>query len=182
MSLLLWIDPGMSTGIALGTYSDDQPYTLEGTWQVGGGLRGLVEWWDSDAPGEVEMLYLGEIGVEKFTPRPHAGGGGLTLKTVEPLRIEGWLVGNRLIEDYPLDGSSAPPQWQHPPLQYFAGGKTVAEKKKRQHAWLKEHGLYVTGKDVGQPNADDARSAIAHSIAFLRKFHRPTQGHYFREG
>lgn len=72
------------------------------------------------------------------------------------------------------------PTWVSPPQQYFSGGDGKAKKKQAQHRWLKENGLYVTGKMVGCDNADDVRSAIAHAIAFLvRQKHRPTIEHYF---
>ena len=72
------------------------------------------------------------------------------------------------------------PTWTSPAQQYFSGGEGKAKKKQAQHRWLKEKGLYVTGKMVGCDNADDVRSAIAHAIAYLvRSKHRPTIEHYF---
>lgn len=180
MTYLLWIDPGMSTGVALGRYSDTKPYELVKAWQIPGGLVGFRDFFRSGQLLEPDIGDESVVGCEKFTPRPNAKGGGLPLKVVEPMRIEGWLVGEEILPDYPVDGTPAPREWQHPPAQYFAGGKDQPEKKKRQHAWLKEHDFYVTGSMLGQPNADDARSAIAHSIAFMRKLeHMPTLKEHF---
>lgn len=43
---VLSIDPGVSTGIALIGYAPDDPPTLEGAWQFGGGVVGLGTWSD----------------------------------------------------------------------------------------------------------------------------------------
>jgi hypothetical protein len=177
MTDLMWIDPGKSTGVALGRFSDDTPYELIRAWQIPGGVRGFTEWWYAHAGLHPEIR-----GCEKFTPRQNKGHN-LTMAAVEPLRVEGWLVGEGYIEDY-VEGTKQP-VWQHPPAMYFSSPNRlpVEEKKKRMHAWLKATGeLYVTGKTVGQKNADDARSAMAHSIAYMRGIrHMPTLRHYFKE-
>ena len=110
---------------------------------------------------------------EKFTP---IGGPGfnLTLKSCEPLRVEGWLVGKQYIPDYPG------PEWQRPDAMYFCGGSGVKEKRKRAKEFLKEHGLYATGKTVGAKDAEDVISATLHLLAYMRKIgHMPTLRKYF---
>lgn len=216
MNTLISIDPGMQTGISVGTYSDTEPYTLTHSFQIGGGVEGFIkkvrvskgEDWTmrayaylhvggrtdfslgSEEPFECEdkrypecpdddhLCYRDEwvsnteVIAEKFTSR--GGGQGFALRTehLEPLRIEGAMLALGL-----------QPHWVSPPQQYFAGGKTKPEKKKAQHRWLKEHDLYVTGKMVDSPDADDVRSSIAHAIAYLvRQKHMPTIQHYFKEG
>lgn len=74
------------------------------------------------------------------------------------------------------DYRAAEKRWRDPSLQYLVGGKDLADKKKRQHRFLKESGFYVTGKQFGTPDADDARSAIAHGLAYLARElrHEPT--------
>lgn len=178
MTYLLSIDPGLSNGAALGHYSDTEAYELVKAYQFKGGARGLADWFRSGAlyrDTEDWPSYDTEERVvicEKFTARQP-----LTRVMEESLRGEGWLVGEHWLPDYDVD----PSVWPHPPAQYFAGGKDQPEKKKRMHAWLKSHDLYVTGSMLGQPNADDARSAIAHSIGWLRKQeHGPTLERYFR--
>lgn len=176
MTYLLSVDPGWSTGVVLGTYDDDSPFEVEKVWQIPGGVEALARWYYQTFWPVYGGLHFESV-VEKFTPRPN-GKFGLTLKSVEPLRCEGWLVGERVVEDYHT-GST---EWQQPGEQYFAGGKTKVEKKKRQHQWLKEHDLYVTGKMVGAPDADDVRSTLAHALVKLRKQnHMPTLEHYFKE-
>ena len=47
VTYLLWIDPGMSTGVALGRYSDTKPYELVKAWQIPGGLVGFRDFFRS---------------------------------------------------------------------------------------------------------------------------------------
>lgn len=190
MTTLISIDPGMSSGIAVGTYSDTEAFQLTHVFQIEGGLLGFRDhvafgraYLTPDSP--VTSLSVGgvvhvavaplEIICEKFTPRPN-GKGGLTLASVEPLRIEGHLVGSGVMPDYPDKA------WRQPSSQYFmcpSRGVTLPEKKKAARAWLKENGFYFTGRDVGCKDADDARSATLHALSYLRKFHKPTQLAFF---
>lgn len=184
---LISIDGGMSTGISVGTYSDTEPYRLTHSFQIGGGVEGFLSQttFRIDEDEGVDFVNLRDVRItpnhmcpenttliaEKFTAR--GGGQGFALRTehLEPLRIEGAMLAMGLN-----------PHWVSPPQQYFAGGKSKPEKKKAQHKWLKEHDLYVTGKMVDAPDADDVRSSIAHAIAFLvRERHIPTMKHYFKE-
>lgn len=216
MKTLVSIDPGVSSGIAVGTYSDTEPYRLVKAFQVEGGLTGILknlrlieedfgEWgvlrvgpltgesisvdlWDTednpdwDPDGE-EMNFevtshTGTVIAEKFTPRS-GGGFSHTQASTEPLRIEGALIALGVLPDYRIGKSN--PRWQQPKEMYFAGGEDLSTRKKRAHAWLKNHDLYVTGKDVGCKDANDARSAMLHAIAYLRKQkHLPTLEHYFK--
>lgn len=112
---------------------------------------------------------------ENFTARSPKGFS-YTTASLEPLVGIGVLIDRGVID---RDDKN---QMCDPRLQYFAGGKDKAEKKKRQHAWLKEHDLYVTPKSVSSPDADDVRSSMAHAIAwFRRQKHMPTINHYFPE-
>lgn len=191
-SYLLSIDPGKSSGLALFSYSETRPAKLVQYAQVEGGVEGLLDWmarhhdfaepdmglhtnifgWGSMDWQEPNGSVLSVV-VEKFTPRQ-----ALSLDAAEPLVCEGALIALGIIPKYTPPNH---PNWQQPAAQYFAGGKTLAEKKKRQHAWLKENGFYVTGKDVGCKDADDVRSAIAHGLVwFRRNKHLPTLERFFR--
>lgn len=198
---LISIDAGMSTGLVVGTYSDTEPFKLTHFFQIEGGVEGFIKsvshYEDTDSfsgggtcfmvskPGlslrEQFCLWYGEILelgyieppvvlAEKFTARGGANSGfAYKTRDLEPLRIEGAMLAMGLN-----------PTWTSPAQQYFSGGDGKAKKKQAQHRWLKEKGLYVTGKMVGCDNADDVRSAIAHAIAYLvRSKHRPTIEHYF---
>lgn len=108
---------------------------------------------------------------EKFTARA-TSGFSYTTASLEPLRCEGALIALGLMPDY----STAEKRWRDPSLQYLVGGKDKADKKRRQHAFLKDSGFYVTGKTLDSPDADDARSAISHGLAYLAREvkHKPT--------
>lgn len=176
---LLSVDPGWSTGIAFFSVPDDAPATLAGVWQFEGGVSALMDWHCEHHRGT--LLRLGEYAtiVEKFTARA-TDGFSYTTRSLEPLVCEGFLIAHGYVPPYE---SAKTPGWVQPPAQYFAGGKDKADKKKRQHAFLKATGeFYVTGKQFGTPNADDARSAIAHGLAHLRGTHAPTREFYWREG
>lgn len=200
MKTLISIDPGMSTGLCVGTYSDTEPYKLTHYFQITGGVEGFLEQVAYDWDGEQGALYICApvvppsfplsssfldvhkdhvsyrndltVIVEKFTARGGANQGfAYRTKDLEPLRIEGAILAMGL-----------KPTWVSPAQQYFSGGEGKAKKKQAQHKWLKEHGLYVAPKDVGSTDADDVRSTIAHSISHLRRTkHMPTINHYFPE-
>ena len=176
MKNLLSIDPGVSTGVALFRYSDVEPATLEDKWQIEGGIEGFLDWFRDVWEVRYEEA---TVVAEKFTPLQNAGHN-LTMKSVEPLVIEGALVAFGIMPPYQIGGNN--PQWQRPSQMYFTGGKTLPEKKKRANAWLKDNGFYVTGKDVGRKDADDVRSAMLHGITWFRaQRHMPTLTAYFRD-
>lgn len=159
MTKYLWsIDPGLSTGIARLSYEEDTPPVLENAQQFRGGANDLL-WWVRD----FLLVWDGEGTVisEKFNAR-NTKGFAYTTASLEPLRCEGVLLAYDL-----------PTAWVQPPQQYIAGGDGKADKRKRQHKFLKDSGFYVTGKDLGAPDADDARSAMAHGIGYLAR-----NGHY----
>lgn len=108
---------------------------------------------------------------EKFTAR-NTRGFAYTTASLEPLRGEGALIALGLMPDYTV----AEKRWRDPSLQYFSGGSGKAERKKKQHAFLKANGFYRTGKDLGTTDADDYRSAVAHGISYLARElkHKPT--------
>lgn len=179
MKTLITIDPGKSSGVTVGTYSDTEPYKRTHAFQIEGGLVGFVESFD---PAYEDLWFIqGErfrasgltVVCEKFTPRQ-----ALSLYAAEPLRVEGYLVGTGVLPDY-IPGKKNP-QWQQPSAQYFPGGKSLADKKKRARIWRLEHGLHLTGKDVGCTDADDANSATMHALAYMKSIkHTPTLDKYF---
>ena len=78
--LLLSLDPGKQTGIALGFYGDEA-YELLNVWQVAGGLNGFIDWWHDHYPLNESVLVS-----EKFVLRNNA-----FVADTEPLLIEGAL-------------------------------------------------------------------------------------------
>lgn len=177
---VLSIDPGKSSGIALGKYSETEPYSLMEAWQFSGGaasLKGVFKNATTRLGGIPSGFGLSGFRVadrftiisEKFTPLQNKGFG-LTMDSVEPLRGEGVLLAFDVMPDYPHE------TWRRPNEMYLYGGDDLVAKRKRAHLFLKENGMYVTGKTVGCPDANDARSAILHGLSYVArvKKHQPT--------
>lgn len=177
----LTIDPGMENGVCLFSWGDSEPLKIEHRWQFPGGAEALSKFLTmkkiqrtGGATAMMEhdgvVIVLDAIVVEKFTPRPHESFQ-LTLKSVEPLRGEGVLIGRSL---------EVAITWQEPAAQYFMGGKDLPDKKKRSRAFLKNYNLLPTGKEFARPDANDAISATLHAFAYLRHIkHLPTLRAYF---
>lgn len=196
-----FVDPGRSSGIAIGYYSETEPWELIEAAQVMGGADGLIRFL-THGPIYITHRFAGEsayvsnanivggiawklteFGAEKFVPYPTPGHSP-TLDSSYPLVVEGVLIALGLMPDqYPH------PAWQRSSEQYPfdapAGtpkNKVLSVKKKLRQQWLKEHGLWQTGKNVGQPDADDANSAISHALVAMRKkAHLPTIRKYWPE-
>lgn len=164
---ITWFDPGVSTGIVRGWFDDTHHYEPREMWQVPGGQVGLIDWidvhsWRLGLPSDI-------VGSEKFIPRP-IDGGTHTLESTYPLVQEGLLVGRGIMPVYP-DG-----HWQPATSQVLRKGKTPEESKKLSDELLQTLGLWLTGTDVGQPDANDVISATKHIIWFLTRTlkHKPT--------
>jgi len=178
---LLSLDTGISTGVSLLSYTEDTVPALEGAWQFSGGADSLRDWLDS-APlpqSSRGASFYGIAGTirntgtdiicEAFTAR-NPRGYHYTTSSLEALVGVGVLIDRRLV-----DRESK--RYRDPNYQYLVGGSDLKDKKRRMHRFLKESGFYVTGKQLGAPDADDARSAIAHGLAYLaREGHTPTFG------
>lgn len=191
MTYLLTIDPGESTGITLGTYSDTEAYQRIMAWQFTGGLEGFEEWYtthrvEASTDSVFELTHCGgwefenlevlesnlEIVSEKFTLLSHE-----YVANIEPVRIEGAMQHAGMM---PLDRSEK--VWQDPALMYFAGGDDLPSRKKAAQLWLKDADHWLTGTDVGQPDANDANSATLHAFARMKAIqHIPTLNRYFRK-
>lgn len=164
--LVFALDPGVSNGAAVLLVETESPAVLVAGFQRPRGVVGLLELVKDIRPfGEGVWIS------EKFTAR-NTKGFSYTTASLEPLRGEGALIALGLMPDYTL----AEKRWRDPALQYFSGGSGKAERKKRQHAFLKANGFYRTGKDFGTADADDFRSAAAHGINYIARElkHKPT--------
>lgn len=171
MKTVLWVDPGVSTGIVLGWLPSDAPFSVYRVWQVGGGVMGFLDWWQlwKALPNEHPDLIIGS---EKFIPL--AGGGfNQSVASTTPLLIEGAMIALRMIGPY-LGKDT--PEWQRASCQVLTGGKTPAERKKSTDSLLRKHGYWHTGKQVGGPDANDVNSAMKHALYYATRTlrHRPT--------
>lgn len=165
MTALLSIDPGLSSGIALGTYSPTEPYRRIASWQPRQGALGFVDWWRTERPEYDEIV------CERFTVRQP-----LAHDAAEPLRVEGWLIGEGIMPPYPAPG------WQEPSSMYFMANLSDPLRVKRRKAqdWLKRFGLWTTGKQFTHTDGADVNSATLHAIVAMRRSdHRPTLNAYF---
>jgi hypothetical protein len=165
LTYLVSIDPGESTGITSWGYSEAEPATRIYAAQITGGLQGFLDFFryenfffDFDFPDVIVS--------EQFTLLNHD-----YVANVEPVRIEGAMVALRMN-----------PVWQPPAVMYFCGGATKAARKKASQDFLKKNDLWLTGKDVGQPDANDAISSTLHALAYFRSIrHMPTLKKYWSE-
>lgn len=173
---ILSFDPGKSSGIAFGKITDNHPYRLVEAWQVEGGVTRIGQWVRAYHASDDDEWWVGRDGLkvdhvisEKFTPLQHSNFN-LTMDAVEPLRCEGALVTLGVMPDYPNE------KWRRPADMYVYGGANLAEKKKRGRQFLKDHGMYRTGKQVGCKDSNDATSATWHGISYAIKGlgHKPT--------
>lgn len=161
---ILSIDPGVSTGIVLASFTESTPVTIEEVWQIAGGLTGFKRWYWEHGP----RISAGVI-AERFVPLS-GGGFSHTSDTVEPLRIEGALRAWGIMPDDYDD-----PRWQRPQAMVLASGATRAERKKNSDNVLRHMVLWHTGKQVGMKDANDVNSACKHLVAYLKKTgHQPT--------
>lgn len=184
---LISIDPGKSSGVSVGTYSDTEPYKLTHAFQIEGGVEGFIGkvssyFTESRCPEnrlEIfdEVYDAEEIGksvnviIEKFTARGAGNAFSYRTDALEALRVEGAIL-----------AMGIDPIWRSPQHMYFmvpSGFK--GNKKSLSHKWLKDNGLYVAPKEVGCKDADDVRSSILHAVSWLRSIgHKPTLEKYFK--
>ena len=155
-------------------YDDEWGTTFAPTIRPSGSLFGDVLYLDDETNthytedgDEVEVIYNRKnvtIIAEKFTAR-NTRGFSYTTASLEPLRGEGALIALGLMPDY----TPKEKRWRAPVLHYVVGGESKAQKKARLHRFLKDSDFYRTGKDLGAPDADDARSAMGHGLAYLAR-------------
>lgn len=171
---ILWFDPGVSTGIQYGLIPDDEPYEMRKVWQVGNGVTGLLDW--LLAGENILFKNANIIGAEKWIPRTMEGMSH-TLDSTLPLVQEGILIGHGLMDVYP-EGN-----WQPATAQSLANGKDSADRRKRTNALLEKAGYWMTGTDIGQPDANDVNSTTRHILAYVTKTlkHGPTLGLLYGE-
>lgn len=157
MSIVMSVDPGMSTGIVVARISDEAPPVLRGRFQVEQGLSGLNEWIDlcDRAMDSVTRLVC-----EKWHPRPTSRV--YRLDELEPVRIEGMLQ-----TDYGDVIMFRQPEQRH----LFRETETFSKSA----AFLKWAGYWTTGSEVGCKDANDTNSAMMHLFGYLRdNKHGPT--------
>lgn len=156
---LVAIDPGMATGVFVGEYDETTPLLRTGFIQIPGGLPAFSDWFIENLT-YYDSAKWDVLVCEKFAPRPMART--LKLDELEPIRIEGWLY------EYS-------PEWQRPGAMVLKDGATQAERKRNSDDVLRRNGWWLTGKDVGLKDANDANAAAKHALAYMRSIgHAPS--------
>jgi len=158
MTYLLTIDPGRSTGIALGFYDAITPYRLIERWNVLGGVAGFIHWW------KTTDISFDEIVIESFVLDPdNKFSADLT-----PVQIEGMIMAL-------LYGSGLSLVWQ--PRTDKAGLKpypkdctTSTQRQRFRFDFLDQFGLFAAGAAN-----DDSNDAVTHALVHLKRLrHMPS--------
>lgn len=151
MTLLLSIDPGKATGIALGEYHKDIPYRLGNAWIIHGGVDGFIEFMI-----EHSLFYaVDQVVCERFVARDN-----------------GWVAD---IEAKAIEGALKAIMYGTPIAFQDRNAKVLVPD-----SVLKEHGLWQTGSMVGHTDGRDANDAIIHALGWLmRRSHLSTLEFYF---
>lgn len=148
----------MTSGLFWGHYNLLTPLTRDGFAQVPGGLDGVMDFLE-----ELD-LYHDVIVCERFDPRPMARQ--FRTAELEPIRVEGAV--KRAYRSWEI-------VWQRPASMVLAGGDTQAERKRKSDDILRRNGWWLTGKDVGLADANDANAAAKHALAYMRNIgHEPS--------
>lgn len=154
MRRLLSIDPGEATGWSAWYVPDDEPMVRFDYGLVRGGLPGFVKWWASIGHAIVDAP-RDVVVCEKFEL-----GGDVRFPNVEPLRIEGALFAL----------SARRVVWQK-----------RTDKAQVPDLLLREHGLWLTGKDVDWEDGRDVNDAQVHALIWGKFDHMPTLEGYWPE-
>ena len=166
----LAIDPGQASGVAIGRMTQDEPMEVIYTATVPFGTQGFIDWLETTNNGKHitemdcmknypdmynEIDYHLDVVCERFRLR-----GGVVNPDLEPLRIEGVLI----------DRFGSVVHWQEPSDKGLVGDD-----------FLRNHDLWVTGKDVDHIDGRDANDALLHLFArTLKMKHYPTLDAYWR--
>ena len=160
MKYILSIDPGQSTGIALGSYDAITPYQLVSRWNVLGGVEGFIEWWQENQDGEIAH----ELVVEKF----HLDPTNQFSADLTPVAIEGALAA--LNWDAGVEIAWQGRELKSALIGYPPEARTKTERQRVRFDFLDRFGLFAKGA-----HNDDSNDAITHALTYLkRRKHAPT--------
>lgn len=167
---LMAIDPGQATGIAIGRSTEHEPMEVIYTAIVPFGVQGFIDWLETTKEGRVitemdcmknypDMYAEVDFHLDVVCERFHLRGGKFA-PDLEPLRIEGVVI----------DRFGNIVNWHDPADKGLVGDE-----------FLKEHGFWVTGSQVGHTDGRDANDALLHLFArAMRMRHHPTLKAYWR--
>lgn len=158
MHSLLSIDPGWATGISLWRVPDDEPIERLTYWLIAGGIEAFSFWFENVFLGDNRFDREDILVCEEFIQ------DGRTPKVdTNALLIQGYLMGAWGIDDV---------VWQ----------PNVMKNAKTGDALLKQHGLWLTGKQVGWKDGRDVMDSQLHALAWAKNNHAPSQEFFFPKG
>lgn len=156
MTLILSVDPGGNTGVALGFYDSTTPYRLVERWQVHGGLDGFIRWIEHECPDYDEVV------VERFifSPDEAADFVGVPIEGVVA-----WDAHRRRARVFWQDRRN-----KGDLIGYSAGATTKVKRQRERFDFLDRFGMFRAGTEN-----DDSNDAIVHAIVNLKaRRHMPT--------
>src|SRR3954465_9609524 len=136
MTYLLTIDPGKNTGISLGFYDDETPWTLVERWQGHGSLDGFKRWWREGHWKRADKLV-----VEKFI----LSGENEFTADLTPKEIEGAL--SVFLDDSHLTAIWQPRSDKSRLTGYPKSAVTKAQRQRVRFDFLDRFGLFAAGSD-----------------------------------
>jgi hypothetical protein len=162
------IDPGGTTGIAEGYYTDTQPLKFTSIYVATEGIKGFAKEWRNALDSVDDFV------VETFVPRANE-----FIANVDGVEVIGLIKGEMYMEEGNI---SVPHSWYFQARTEKAALLSAKESNSEtaNNAWLKGHGLWQTGKMVGWKDGRDANDAIIHALVHMKKIrHIPTLLHYW---
>ena len=164
MTKILSLDPGFSTGFALGFFDAITPYQLLDRGQVLNGADGFADWLLQGNALDVDVIVCESfrlLGKNKF------------VADTIPLLLEGILWGmhahpKSVIAQTPIVWQSAADKATL--IGYPDSADTPDRRQRLRFKFLAKHGLHAPGK-----RNDDSNDAICHALVYLkRREHMPT--------
>lgn len=156
MRKLLAIDPGWATGVSLWRVPDDEPIEREAYWLLKNGPDGFNDFW------EEKMNFQAMLDTEIVICEIYLSDGRAPVPDPNALHIEGYLMGVWGREEV---------VWQRNGVKVTVGDKL-----------LKQHGFWLTGKQVGWKDARDVNDSQLHALSWAMNNHRPSQEFFWPKG
>lgn len=170
MTLLLSVDPGKSTGIAIGYYDAITPYRLLHRWNILGGLAGFEAWWyEAHAPGGILEAQNYDLVVEHF----RLSSKNKFVADLTPKEIEGAIhILNNAMYARPITWQ--PRTDKASLIGYPPECKTQTQRQRFRFNFLKRFGMFAPGT-----RNDDSNDAITHALIYLKRAKHAPSLHAF---